>query len=80
MTEHELKVMNLIDQMGKIIEVPGSGEKKKDKVKIILRKRIDRVERSYKTVKAEVDDDGTRVDVYTLQGFEERVRSYEADL
>ena len=50
------------------------------KEKIIFRKRIDRVEKSYRTVKAEVDDDGPRVDVYTLQGYEERVRSYEAEL
>ena len=38
LTEHELKVMNLIDRVGKIIEVPGSVEKE-DKEKIILRKR-----------------------------------------
>ena len=52
LTEHEMKVMNLIDRIGKIIEVPGSVEKKEDKEEIILRKRIDRAERSYKTVAA----------------------------
>ena len=80
LTEHELKVMNLIDRIGKIIELPGSVGKKEDKEKIILRKRMDRVERSYRTVKTEVDDDGSRVDVYTLQGYEDRVKSYEAEL
>ena len=69
LTEHELKVMNLIDRIAKIIGVPdGSVEKKEDKEKIILRKRLDRVERSYRTVKTEVDNDGPVVDVYTLQG------------
>ena len=40
------------------------------------------MERPYRTVKAEVDDGGPGVDVYTLQGYEERlrVRSYEAEL
>ena len=51
LTEHELKVMNLIDRIGKITEVPGSAGKKEDKEKIILRKRIDRVEKSYSTIK-----------------------------
>ena len=72
--------MNLIDRIGKIIEVPGSVGKKEDKEKIILRKRLDRVERSYRAVRTEVDDDGPGVDVYTLQGYEERVRSYEVEL
>ena len=57
LTEHELKIMKLIDQIGKIIDVRGSVGKKEDKEKIILRKRIDGVE-SYRTVKAEVDDNG----------------------
>ena len=36
--------------------------------------------KSYRTIKAEVDDDRPGVDVYTLQGYEERVNSYEAEL
>ena len=31
------------------------------------------MERSYRAVKAEVDDDGPGVDVYTLQGYEDRL-------
>ena len=31
LTEHELKVMDLIDRIGKIIEVPGSAGRKEDK-------------------------------------------------
>ena len=41
LTEHKLKVMNLIDRLGKIIGVPGSVGKNEDKEKIILRKRVD---------------------------------------
>ena len=41
LTEHELKVMNLIDWLGKIIGVPSSVEKNEDKEKIILCNRID---------------------------------------
>ena len=72
--------MNLIDQIGKIIEVTGSVGKKEDKEKIILRKRVDRVEKTYRTIKAEVDDGGPGVDIYTLQGYKERVKNYEAEL
>ena len=67
--------MNLTDRIRKIIEVPDGRQRK-----IVLRKRLYRVERSYRTVKAEVDDDKPGVGVYTLQGYEERVRSYEAKL
>ena len=80
LTEHELKVMNLIDRIGKIIEIPGSVGKQEAKEKIILRKRVNRVEKFYRSIKAEVDYEGHGVDVYTLQGYEERVRSYEAEL
>ena len=80
LTEHELKVMNLIDRIGKIIEVPGSVGKKEDKGKIILRKRMDRVEKSYRAIKTEVDDVGAGVDVYTLQGYEDRVKNYQEEL
>ena len=65
LTEHELKVMNLIDQIRKIIEVPGSVGRKENKEKIILRKRIDLVKKSYRTIQA---------------GDEERVNNYEAEL
>ena len=80
LTEHELKVMNLINQIRKIIGVPGSVGKKEDKGKIILCKRIDRLKRSYRTIKAEVDNNGPGVDVHTLQSYEEWVKSYEEEL
>ena len=67
--------MNLIDCIGKIIKVPGSVGKVEDKGKTIFRKRIDRVEKSYRMIKAEVDHDGPGADVYTLQGYEERVKN-----
>ena len=51
-------MMDLIDWIGKIIDVPGSVGKKEDNEKIIFRKHIDRLEKSYRTIKAEVDDDG----------------------
>ena len=38
------------------------------------------MEKSYRTIKAEVDHDGPGVDMYTLQGYEERVKSYKAEL
>ena len=37
LTEHELKVMNLINRLGKLIGFPGSVDKKEDKEKIIFR-------------------------------------------
>ena len=44
LTEHELKVMKLIERIGKLIEVQGSVGKKEDKEKIVLHKCMDRVE------------------------------------
>ena len=64
LTENELKVMNLIDRIGKIISVPGSVGKTEDKGNIIIRKRMHRV------------DNGPGVDVYAMQGYEDRVRGY----
>ena len=78
LTGHKLKVVNLIRQFGKIVEIPVPVGKKENKEKIILRKLIDRVEKSYGTIKPEVDNDGPGVDVYKLQGYEERVKRYEA--
>ena len=40
LTEHELKVINLIDWIGKIVGALGSGGNKGAKDKIILLKRI----------------------------------------
>ena len=62
------------------LKVQGSVGKKEDREKIVIRKRMDRVEKSYRTIKAEVEEDRPRVDVYTLQGYDERVKSYEAEL
>ena len=75
--EHELKVMDLIDRIGKIIAIPGPVQNKEND---ILRKRMDLVEKSYRRIKAEVDENGPDVDVYTLQGYEERVKNYEVEL
>ena len=58
LTELELNVMNLIDTIGKIIAVPGSVGKTEDRDKIIFHKRTDRVEKSYRKIKAEVDGNG----------------------
>ena len=77
LTEHELKVMLLIDRLGKIIEVPGPAEGRDNEV---LRKRIERVEKSYRRLKTEVDETGPGLDVYALSGFDDRVKNYEAEL
>ena len=57
-TEHGLKVMNLIHRICKLIEVQGWDGKKEDREKMVLRKRTDRVEKSYRTIKIEVKVDG----------------------
>ena len=41
---------------------------------------MDRVERSYRTLKTEVEEIEPYTDIYTLQGYEEMVRSYESEL
>ena len=80
LTEYELKVMNLIDRICKLIEVQGSVGKKEDREKIVLRKRMNWVEKFYSTIKTEVDEDGPGVDVYTIQSYDERVKSNQAEL
>ena len=65
MTQHELKVMDLIDRIGKIVVIPGPVQNKEN---VILCKRMDWVEKSYRRIRTEVDEDGLNVDVYTLQG------------
>ena len=79
LTEHELKVMDLIDCIGKIIAILGPVENKEHKENRILRKRMDQIEKSYRRIKAEMDVNGPDVDVYTLQGYEERVKNYAAE-
>ena len=65
MTQHKLKVMELIDRIGKIIEVPGVPvEKKGNKENNLLRKRIDQVEKGYRITKAEFDAHGHEMDTY----------------
>ena len=68
LTQHELKVMELICRIGKIIEVRGVPvEKKNIKESNLLRKRIDQVEKGCRTTKAKFDEHGHEMDTYTLQ-------------
>ena len=81
LTQHELKVMELIDRIGKIIEVPGVPVEKKDnKENNLLSKRIDQVERGYRIIKAEFYEHGHEMDTYTLQEQEESIEDSKLEL
>ena len=69
--------MDLIERIGKIIAIPGPVQNKEND---IHHKRMDRVEKSYRRIKTQVDEIRPDVDVYTLQGYEEKVKNYEVEL
>ena len=80
-TEHELKVMELIDCTGKVIEVPSVPVEKKDnKENNILLKRIDQVEKGFGIIKEEFNDDGHEMDTYELQEQEESIEDSKLEL
>ena len=63
--EHELKTMELVDRLGKLMVTPC---KAKPMTELdLLRKRVDQVEKSYGTVKREFDDHGHEMDICMLQ-------------
>ena len=75
---HELKVMDLVDRLGRLVEVPFqinpiTGID-------LLRKCIDHVEKCYRTIKGEFDESGREMDTYTLQIQEERNEDFKSEL
>ena len=81
LTQHELKVMELIDRIGKIIEISGVPVEKKDNKKNnLLHKRINQVERGYRIIKAEFDEYGHEMDTCTLQEQEESIEDSKLEL
>ena len=53
LTQHKLKVMELIDRIGKTVQVPIVPVEKDNKENQLLRKRIDQHEKGYRITKAE---------------------------
>ena len=81
LTQHELKVMDLIDRIGKIIEVPGVPVEMKDnRESNILRKRIDQAEKGYRIIKAEFDEHAHEMDIYALHEQEESIEDSKLEL
>ena len=76
--EHELKIMELVDRLGKLIVAPS---KAKPMTELdLLRKRVGQVEKSYRRVKQEFGDHGREMDIYTLQEQEESIEGSKSKL
>ena len=76
--DHELKVMNLVDRLGRLVEIPFQA--KPIAVIDLLRKRLDHVEKCYRTIKGEFDERGREMDTYALQIREERNEDLKSEL
>ena len=68
--DHELKVMDLVDCLGRLVEIPFQA--KPIAVIDLIRKRVDHVEKCYRTIKGEFDERDREMDTYALQIREER--------
>ena len=76
--EHELKIMDLVDRLGKLMAVP---PKENPITELdLLSKRIDQVEKSYRVIKDAFDSHGPEMDIYTLQEKEESIEDSKSQL
>ena len=76
--DHELKVMDLIDRLGRLVAVP---QKNKPMTALdLLRKRIDQVEKNYGITRAELDEHGHEMDIYKLQEQEESIDDSKSEI
>ena len=76
--EHEFKVMELVDRLGKLMAVP---HKTKPMTELdLFRKRIDLVDRSYRKIKEPFDNLGEGMDIYSLRGQEDRIEDLKQEL
>ena len=63
--DHELKIMDIVDRLGRLIAVP---QKSKPMTALdLLRRRVDRAEKSYVIAKAEIDGHGLEMGIYMLR-------------
>ena len=76
--DHELKVMDLVDRLGRLVAVP---QRSKPLTALdLLRKRIDQAEKSYRITRAELDEQGHEMDIYTLLEQEESIEDSKLEL
>ena len=76
--EHELKVMELVDRLGKLMAVP---HKTKPMTELdLFRNRIDLVERAYRKIKEPFDHLGEGMDIYSLRGQEDKIQDLKQEL
>ena len=76
--EHELSVMELVDRLERVIEVPPKDKPRTENE--LLRKRIDQVEKGFRIMKGQLDDHGFDVDIYTLRGQHEKIKDLKEKL
>ena len=70
--------MDLVDRLGRLVAVP---QKSKPMTALdFLRKRVEKAEKSYGTTKAEFDEHGHEMDVYTLLEQEESIEESKSEL
>ena len=76
--DHELKIMDLVDQLRRLIAVP---QKSKPMTALdLLRKRVDQLDKSYGITMAELDKHGDDMDNYMLQEQEESIEDSKLEL
>ena len=76
--EHELKVIELVERLGRLTAIP---EKAKPMTELdIFCKRIDFVERSYRKIKEPFENFGEGMDIYSLRGQEDKIKDLKQEL
>ena len=76
---HEIQVMDLIDRLSQLMDIPAPA--KPIAGRDLLRKGIDRIEKSYRKMKSEFDEHGLGMDTFTLQTrLEERIEDTKSEL
>ena len=72
---HEMQVMDLIDRLSQLVDLPMPTKPIAEKD--LLRKRINHVEKAYRMVKGRIDERGLEMDVYALGGQEKRINDLQ---